>query len=467
MNYDGRAPERKEPDESVRAFLDYFLCPQEFAQFQLVGKPSTAEGFFSFGSTLCYGKTAADRDPVTVQLSAAATSRSQIPLFFSPTEVVENFRRERYLTTVNTERWLRNLYYFVRPILPLAVRKQLQRGIFRWRNRTFPCWPVDCSVEQIFESLMRLVIQSSNAEVPFIWFWPDGKNCAAMITHDVEEEDGADYCDRLMDLDDSFGIKAAFQLVPEGRYGGVEALVARIRLRGFEANIHDLDHDGRLYDHVTQFQQRALRINEYARKYGMEGFRSRALHRNQDWFKMLDFQYEMSVPTVSHLEPQPGGCCTVTPYFVGDVLELPLTTVQDHGLFYVLNERSIDLWKQQIEMISAHNGLISFIIHPDYILRSEERELYCNLLRYLPVLKESLQIWFTVPNEINCWWRERSQMQLVREQDGWRIDGPGSERARMAYASVGDGKLSYRIMHEHSPCPARAISERETPSQAH
>ena len=69
---------------------------------------------------------------------------------------------------------------------------------------------------------------------------------------------------------------------------------------------------------------------------------------------MLDFQYDMSVPTVSRLEPQKGGCCTVTPYFVGNVLELPLTTIQDHGMFYILSERSIDLWKQQIEMILAH-----------------------------------------------------------------------------------------------------------------
>jgi len=177
-----------------------------------------------------------------------------------------------------------------------------------------------------------------------------------MMTHDVEEEIGVAHCDVLMDLDDSFSVKASFQIIPEGRYEGAEALITHIRSRGFEANVHDLDHDGRLYEHQELFRQRSQKINHYARKYQMEGFRAGSMHRNQEWFDLLEFQYDMSVPTVAHMEPQSGGCCTVTPYFVGDVLELPLTTVQDHSLFYILGEHSIDLWRKQIEIISAHHG---------------------------------------------------------------------------------------------------------------
>ena len=36
-----------------------------------------------------------------------------------------------------------------------------------------------------------------------------------MMTHDVEGPPGCDFCDQLMDLDDRFGIKSAFQLMPE------------------------------------------------------------------------------------------------------------------------------------------------------------------------------------------------------------------------------------------------------------
>jgi len=45
----------------------------------------------------------------------------------------------------------------------------------------------------------------------------------------------------------------------------------------------------------------------------------------------------MSVPNVGHLDAQLGGCCTVMPFYIGDILELPLTTTQDYSLFNILN----------------------------------------------------------------------------------------------------------------------------------
>jgi len=151
------------------------------------------------------------------------------------------------------------------------------------------------------------------------------------------------------------------------------------------------------------------------------------------------------VPTVSHLEPQRGGCCTVMPYFVSNLLELPLTTVQDHSLFYVLGQYSIDLWEQQVEMISAHHGLISFIVHPDYIVRDRERRVYQSLLEYISRLVEEHNVWSAFPAEIDRWWRDRSQMSLERQSGTWRICGPGSKSARLAYGSIVNGRLQYRL----------------------
>ena len=36
-------------------------------------------------------------------------------------------------------------------------------------------------------------------------------------------------------------------------------------------------------------------------------------------------------------------------------------------------------------------------------------------------------------------------MKLVPQGDGWRIEGEGSERARIAYASEHDGQLVYSL----------------------
>jgi hypothetical protein len=60
----------------------------------------------------------------------------------------------------------------------------------------------------------------------------------------------------------------------------------------------------------------AKRINGYAEAFHARGFRSPSMYRNVDWFRDLNFSYDMSIPNVSRLDPQPGGCCTVMPYFL-------------------------------------------------------------------------------------------------------------------------------------------------------
>ena len=451
MSESSKQPKTASPSQ---AFLDYFRCPTEFACFQSLPEAAVSKGFFRFGSATCFGSLGTGQgsvSPRTIEFDALPGTEwpvsGNIDIHFDPDEVIENLRFERYVACGHRELWLHTLYYLLRPILPLPIRKRLQRLVFRHRlGCVFPGWPVDCSVEQIFEQLMALTLYASGQrEIPFIWFWPDGNDSALMMTHDVERQKGADFCEFLMDLDDSCGIKAAFQLIPEGAYKDFDTLASSIRARGFELNIHDLDHDGRLYEHKKLFAERASKINEYGRRYGTKGFRAGAMHRNQEWFHMLSFEYDMSVPTVSHLEPQTGGCCTVTPYFVDNVLELPLTTVQDHGIFHILLARSINLWKQQIEMILAHHGLISFIVHPDYITVPAQRELYRDLLQHIRTLRETRPIWVALPGEVNRWWRERSQLMLVPDGEYWQIRGQGSERARLAFASLVNGKLSYRI----------------------
>src|SRR4029079_6411202 len=134
---------------------------------------------------------------------------------------------------------------------------------------------------------------------------------------------------------------------------------SRIRQRGFEVNLHDLNHDGRLFAGKDEFDRRVRRIKQYARELGCEGFRAGVMYREQEWFDAFEFAYDMSVPNAAHLEPQRGGCCTVMPYFVGSILELPLTTIQDSSLFHVLAEYSIALWKAQIELIRSMHGFIS------------------------------------------------------------------------------------------------------------
>jgi hypothetical protein len=399
--------------------------------------------------------------------SSLLTQTLPVQLPSDPLLAVDNLLWERYAELLPPggqplmkKNLVRNLYYSARPFLPVAVRKQFQKMYFRgWEKMRFPTWPVDRTVENILEQLLVVAMKSLNlSRVPFIWFWPDGADSCAMMTHDVEGSSGANFCWELMDLDDSFGIKSSFQIVPEGRYPVPALFLERIRQRGFEINVHDLNHDGQLFSERTEFLRRAERIKFYAQQFGSQGFRSAVLYRKVDWYDALDFSYDMSIPNVAHLDPQPGGCCTVFPFFLGKILELPVTTTQDYTLFHILNDYSIRLWEQQISLIREKHGLISFIVHPDYVIEKAARRVYAELLRYLAEMRSLGKTWIALPGEVAAWWRMRSEMQLVYAAGSWRIEGKGHERARIAHAILANNALIYEI-DPAEPLPREELIE--------
>lgn len=251
----------------------------------------------------------------------------------------------------------------------------------------------------------------------------------------------------LMDMDDACGIKACFEVVPEQRYDVPHAFLDSITKRGFEVAVHDLNHDGRLYKSREQFVERVAKINSYRCQWGVDGFRAAVLYRRQEWFSDLEFSYDMSVPNVAHLDPQRGGCCTVMPYFVGNLLELPVTATQDYTLFHILQDYGTDLCKSQIELIMEKHGLLSFIVHPDYATTGRESKIYEWLLSRLAELRRERGVWIATPGEVNRWWRQRAEMRIVEDQAGVRIEGRGSERAWIAYANEVDGRLAVTVEH--------------------
>jgi hypothetical protein len=439
-------------------FADYFCCPEPFAEFVIdtVVNRGTQEGFFRFGEDLiCYGNAegvlAKTPDGSLPDLLASVRSDGrQCVLPFEPRQVAESMRRERYVRRERppaTKRLIRQLYYLLRPLLPVKLRRPLQaRWLRGWQNKPFPQWPVDTSVDRLFTELMRLQLRTSGEpSIPFIWFWPDGHRACAVMTHDVETAAGLAFTEELMNINDRHGIKSSFQLIPAARYTVTEATVRGIRNRGFDVNVHDLKHDGHLFDRADQFQTAAQEINAHGVRFGSKGFRSGALYRNQEWYGALHFGYDMSVPNCAHLDPQTGGCCTIMPYFVGDVLEIPVTATQDYSLFHILKTYNQALWREQIARITTLHGLVSFIVHPDYLDHPAAREAYESLLHHLANLRAGSGLWIARPDEVNDWWRARDAMHLEKTAEGWKIRGDGAERARIAHASLEGDRLVYKF----------------------
>jgi hypothetical protein len=435
--------------------VQHYRCPERYVRLSPKGPFSQEKGYFRFGDdAICYGRySGLSPAPLPTGLlhdsiHDTVIDSGTVYLPFDPSQVVDNLRRERYVNGADHGKpasALSKMYYLVRPALSVGVRKHLQRFHLKgWDKLPFPQWPVDRSVDNVLERLLQLSLRAQGGGcLPFIWFWPDGAPSCAIMTHDVETTAGRDFCSTLMDIDDRFRIKASFQVVPEERYEVPREYLDSITNRGFELAVQDLNHDGNLYRDRQQFLSRVAKINQYGREWGAEGFRAAVLYHREEWFDSLDFSYEMSVPNVAHLDPQRGGCCTVMPYFIGKILEIPVTATQDYSLFHILRDHSIDLWKRQAELIMEKHGLMSFIVHPDYIMTHRERKTYETLLGYLSQLRDERGVWIAKPGEVNRWWRQRDQMRLVEASNGWTIQGPGSQRARVAYASEKDGQLNY------------------------
>lgn len=441
--------------------VDHYRCPEGMASISTAEELCAQPGYFTFGpGAVCYGQSTISSPaelngaPLPDLAGYVAAQGPTLRLPFNASTIVDNLRLERYPTNGHagtrallSSEAVRRLYYGFRPMLPASFRKTLQRFYLRgWDKLAFPAWPVDTSVEETLERTLVLSMKTGKLKsVPFIWFWPDGAPSSVIVTHDVETDVGVDFVPRLMDIDDVFGIKSAYQLVPEERYKVSRELLGAIRDGQCEVNVHGLNHDGNLFRNRRTFLRHAKWINRYVEYYRAQGFRSACMYRNVAWLEDLNIAYDMSVPNVAHLEPQRGGCCTVFPYFIGRVLELPLTTIQDYSLFNILRDYSIELWKKQIELIMEKHGLISFIAHPDYLVDGKALSVYKALLAYLSQLRSERNVWIARPSEVSRWWRERAAMKLVLDEGMWRIEGVGRDCARIGFARIKGDQIEYSV----------------------
>ena len=216
----------------ANSLTDRYRCLTSAADFEVSQGLSRESGYFRLGpDTVCYGQCSAGQlaksagEHLHDAICDVVVNGSVVHLPFDPAQVVDNLRCERYpAARGDADRLPAN--HSSESVLcgasgPGCLRAEaFQKVYFRgWEKIPFPQWPVDTSVENIFEQLLALSMKSKGVtRVPFIWFWPEGAPSCTMMTHDVETPAGLNFCPQLMDLNDSFGIKSSFQIIPEKRY---------------------------------------------------------------------------------------------------------------------------------------------------------------------------------------------------------------------------------------------------------
>jgi len=313
---------------------------------------------------------------------------------------------------------LRRVYYALKPHLPWRVRIGMRRVLARrLRRTTADIWPIDPAA----------------SGQPQGWpGWPTGKKFAVVLTHDVEGAEGLARCLELAEQERRLGFRSSFNFVPEGSYEVDASLREWLTQNGFEVGVHDLEHDGHLFNSRAEFDRKAERINHYLRDWGAKGFRAGFMLRNLDWLHELDIAYDSSTFDTDPFEPQPDSLGTIFPSWMPapganghttgqGYVELPYTLPQDSTLYILHQEGSNAIWRDKLEWIASHGGMVLLNVHPDYLHfrgrgpapQRTVLEHYIDLLRFLQARFPGAY-WHALPHQVADFVRQWQQGMAPR-----------------------------------------------------
>ncbi len=351
--------------------------------------------------------------PVTL----AADGRVSVP--FSLAEAYENYVMERWAQGAPRRSLppaALNVFYRVRRAIPRGAQLTARRALIRWQGSPeFPRWPFDASVGSLLALYARCCLRATAArELPFRWFWPRGRRAALILTHDVESAAGLRNAVAIADLEQARGLRSSFNIVASW-YEIDWGVVDELRARGFELGVHGVFHDRSLFSSRAEFTRQLPMLEEFRDRLGAAGFRSPATHRVNDWLRDLPVEYDCTIPLSDPYEPQPGGCCSPWPFFLGELVELPYTMPQDHTLFTLLGERDVSVWLRQLDALEGSHGLAQCVTHPDpgYLGEPEHRRRYAELL---DAVAEREGLWRALPRDVAAWWRRRDAGAVSEEE---------------------------------------------------
>ena len=320
---------------------------------------------------------------------------------FDPT----HYQHERYLDSGAASPALR-AYYAVKPLVPrswqLAMRR---RYASRQGRRAFPAWPIEPLLADAARETAGRVLEARGVDrIPIVGFWPAPHSAACVLTHDVEGPAGIERIPEVLEIERRHGMRSAWNFVAED-YPIPADTFAMLREAGCEVGLHAITHDGKLFGSRRRFAFELPQIHAYLACWDVVGFRAPATRRNAAWMHELGCGWDSSFPDTDPYEPQPGGCCSILPFFFGDVVELPLTLAQDHTLWEVLGETTNEIWRRKAAWLVAEHGLVNVNVHPDYLTTPERLDRYAELVADLAAAPGC---WQALPRDVAAWWRQRA-----------------------------------------------------------
>lgn len=311
------------------------------------------------------------------------------------------------------------VYYLLRPFIPIPLRQILQRS----RNRSLGI-DNDWYIQREFLADFQTAIRATSESVEAIHPWPNGKQFAINLTHDIETADGQKLVSNIATMEEKVGLRSAWYFIPY-KYKLDHGLINDLKARGHEVGIHGYNHDGRLFTSRTLFNCRTSYINRAAKELGSSGFRAPMVHRNLDWMQQLEFDYDASCFDIDPFQAMPGGVGGVWPFIVGRFVELPYTLPQDHTLLITFGETTPRVWIRKLSLIQKLSGLAMMVTHPDYLDIESRLSVYRKFCEHVVQQPNG---WQCLPSDVASWWRRRSASTITTSTSNGNvsIDGPAS-----------------------------------------
>lgn len=300
-----------------------------------------------------------------------------------------------------------NLYYLCKPLIPRFVQLYIRRAVVhRLRQKYNDIWPID---------------EKTGAWPDGFTGWPDGRQFALVLNHDVDTQSGQEKCRELMELEEGLGFRSTFYFVPQKRYTPDLNLHREIRSKEFEVGVHGLNHDGNLFKSYEIFYKKAIKINGYLAAWNTRGFSSPSMHHNISWMELMDIDYATSTFDTDPFEPQPDPIGTIFPLKIFNItgkkwyVELPYTLGQDHLVFSIMKEKTIDLWTRKLDWIAQKGGMVLLNTHPDYMCFTGKRppfeeypsDRYASFLKYIKDRYEG-KYWHVLAKDVAAFWSKNA-----------------------------------------------------------
>ncbi|MEK6983798.1 MAG: hypothetical protein AABX33_04450 [Nanoarchaeota archaeon] len=356
---------------------------------------------------------------------------------------------EKYNININNfERIIKNLiyerYYQQNPPfhsrlpinytkIPISLRNFLFDIVLKLKtDPKWPEWPVEKSVELIRYLYIKSVSLLLRKRIPHVSFWPYKKKFAIAVTHDCDTESSFNNIDKIRDIEKKYSINSCWNVL-SNKYRINREKLRKLKDECCEIGLHGYNHDNKTpFLKKGEIIERIMSASKIMQEFDIKGFRSESLLRNKEFLELLSnyFQYDSSTCDTDIYSPVAirSGTSTVFPFFIKNMVEIPVTLPQDYRLMRLNKTKNeiFNIWKDKVDFIRQINGAVVLLTHPDSHIFGNDKylDVYERILKYLTRFDDG---WITTPCEIANWWVERDKIVLKNGQF------TNSKRATISY----------------------------------